>query len=846
MPFCRKNYHYIFHHFINQTTNFSEQKSTSNTTVNGIAYRYTNVAWPTSNYHVLTINYFDNYDYPNAPSIPTNILGDPILNGQSGNTKTLATGTWVRVLQGQTQYHGNLTTTFYDTKGRAVATNTTNYLGGYTNTETKVDFTGQPQQNTTYHKRDANSSELTTTEQFTYTPQGRLLTHTHQVNNHPIEVLVHNTYDALGQLITKQEGGDETYVQNIGHLQTVDYQYNIRGWLKQINDVNDIQSTNDLFAFKINYDTPEVYGTTPLYNGNISETIWKTSSDNIHRGYGYLYDKLNRLTDAYFGTNHQINNHFNEHLSYDKNGNITTLQRTGNVDGFDQVIDDLSYTYIGNQLQKVSEAPIANAQFGFKDGTNTDNDYSYDVFGNMTKYQNKGITDIKYNHLNLPIKITFANGNFITYLYDAMGVKVNKYVQGTSGSTSTASSTDYLTGFQYNNQILQFFPHAEGYVHVLKGGSDISSFMFDYVYQYKDHLGNIRINYTFDTATSSLKVLEENHYYPFGLKHTESLTRKDILFEKEEQSVEWEKKVSSPPIFVQNETVPNSGYKYKFSGKEWQDELNLNLYDYGARNYDPALGRWMNVDPLAEKYPNMSPYIYCANNPVLYVDPDGREFVEGKEHVEKFRNDTNALIKSKSDEVLKLNNTGGSPKKIGKLNNEISELNNALTELKTLEDSDQKYSIFTNSKDIREGADGNVQYNLKSDVLNINIRGNDIGDLSHELKHAHQFEIGQISLKGNGSFGGSLYDQMDEKDAFTRCQAYGSTKSFSLSDYGHLKDKPNQINLSSENGRYRNQMGLINTNGATPQQFYRGYKRDMEIKSFQKWRREFDKYTPKL
>ena len=142
----------------NQTANFSEQKSTSNTTVNGIAFRYTNVAWPTSNYHVLTTNYFDNYDYPNAPSVPTTILGQPILNGQSGNTKTLPTGTWVRVLQGQTQYNGNLTTTFYDTKGRAVATNTTNYLGGYTNTETKLDFTGQPQQSITYHKRDSNSS----------------------------------------------------------------------------------------------------------------------------------------------------------------------------------------------------------------------------------------------------------------------------------------------------------------------------------------------------------------------------------------------------------------------------------------------------------------------------------------------------------------------------------------------------------------------------------------------------------------------------------------------------------------------------------------------------------------
>ncbi len=492
------------------------------------------------------------------------------------------------------------------------------YLGGYTNTETKLDFTGQPQQSITYHKRDINSSELTTTELFTYTPQGRILTHTHQVNNNPVEVLVHNTYDALGQLVTKQVGGDETYVQNIGHLQTVDYQYNIRGWLKQINDVEDLTTTNDLFAFKINYDTPEVYGTTPLYNGNISETIWKTSSDNIHRGYGYEYDKLNRLTNAYFGTNHQINNHFNEHLSYDKNGNITTLQRTGNVDGFEQVIDDLTYDYTGNQLQSVTDADHGNQYFGFVDGNQQGNDYQYDMFGNMTQDLNKEIEEIKYNHLNLPIKITFANGNFITYIYDAIGVKVNKYVQGTSGSTSTGSYTDYLNGFQYNNNALQFFPHSEGYVKVLGNTSNPEEeVLFDYVYQYKDHLGNIRLNFTKDGE--SLKILEENHYYPFGLKHTYNYSKFEPILEEDEHSGLRSRRITQ---------VPNSGYQYKYNGKEWQDELNLNLYDYHARNYDPAIGRWMNVDPLAENSRRWNPYNYAYNNPIYFIDPDGMQSQE--------------------------------------------------------------------------------------------------------------------------------------------------------------------------------------------------------------------------
>jgi len=125
-----------------------------------------------------------------------------------------------------------------------------------------------------------------------------------------------------------------------------------------------------------------------------------------------------------------------------------------------------------------------------------------------------------------------------------------------------------------------------------------------------------------------LKVLEENHYYPFGLKHTEALLKKDIFYEKEDE--EWLKKVDLVSEIKKGIVVPNSGYQYKYNGKEWQDELNLNLYDYGARNYDPALGRWMNLDPLANMYPSTSPYAFVNNNPLIFVDPDGRLILSAK------------------------------------------------------------------------------------------------------------------------------------------------------------------------------------------------------------------------
>jgi RHS repeat-associated protein len=210
----------------------------------------------------------------------------------------------------------------------------------------------------------------------------------------------------------------------------------------------------------------------------------------------------------------------------------------------------------------------------------------YDANGNMTVDKNKNITSIVYNHLNLPTKIIFPTGN-IVYFYTASGQKVQKVVT----ENTTVTTTDYLGGYQYQNTVLQFFPTAEGYV---KNTPVSGTNTYSYVFNYTDQLGNVRLSYTKDTTTGSLKILEENNYYPFGLKHN-------------------------------NYNVDNfqPGYKYKFNGKELQDELGLNEYDYGARNYDPALGRWMNIDPLAEHSENITPYHYCSNNPMNRIDPTG-------------------------------------------------------------------------------------------------------------------------------------------------------------------------------------------------------------------------------
>ncbi|WP_188112278.1 RHS repeat-associated core domain-containing protein, partial [Aquimarina sp. RZ0] len=160
---------------------------------------------------------------------------------------------------------------------------------------------------------------------------------------------------------------------------------------------------------------------------------------------------------------------------------------------------------------------------------------------------------------------------------------------------------------------LKFFHHPEGYAEP-KNANDLSQ-GYEYVYQYKDHLGNIRLSYsdkdgdgkvdvlrgTTDIdgdGDQAMEVLEEKNYYPFGLQHK-----------------------------GYNNTITGREHNYGIGGKEEQDELGLNWHDFGARNYDAALGRWMNIDPLAEQYNSLSPYNYTMNNPIFFIDPDGQEVI---------------------------------------------------------------------------------------------------------------------------------------------------------------------------------------------------------------------------
>jgi len=325
--------------------------------------------------------------------------------------------------------------------------------------------------------------------------------------------------------------------------------------------------SSPLFAQELKYELDSV-GLTPQYNGNISRQKWGINT-SLTKQYTYTYDKQNRLLSA---LSHDGND---ETIAYSIMGNITSLQRKSVTN----VVDQLAYTYSGNILSSVADANTNTLGTFQLPGTTA---YTYDVNGNMitrisTTSAANNMYDMAYNHLNLPTNIN-ANGAVITYTYDANGTKLKKLVTG-----STTVNNEYISGIHYEAGVLKFINTAEG--RVVRN----SATNYGYEYTLKDHLGNGRVY--FDINAGTARKIQETDYYAFGLDIQRSL------------------------IGIEN--------KYQYNGKEKQDQEKL--FDYGARFYDPVIGRWNVVDPLAEKNRRFSPYSYVDNNPLRFIDPDGME-----------------------------------------------------------------------------------------------------------------------------------------------------------------------------------------------------------------------------
>ncbi|MDC1826628.1 RHS repeat-associated core domain-containing protein [Bacteroides uniformis] len=525
----------------------------------------------TSGTNVLVQHFYDSYAFRSQAGFNNSNFPDDA----SGNGKGALTASVATVLGSSNKIY---TAYYYDIKGRVAKTVQSNLLGSYDVTATIYTFTDKPA--TVTHTHTA-SGKPTRTEMYTYSYNhaDRLLKVEHTLGGTKI-TLADYAYDNLGRLQSKSLHGSAT--------NKLTYAYNVRGWLTGIS--------GSKFTQNLYYNNGNG---TAKYNGSISSMTWKAGNESTIRGYKFTYDGLSRLMNATYGETAGINTNtdrFSENVTaYDKNGNIKTLQRYGQTAASSYgLIDNLTFTLGGNQLNRVDDAAAASAYgggFEFKDGVKQANEYTYDSNGNLTKDLNKGISNISYNCLNLPSAVTFSDGSTIVYTYAGDGAKL-KTVHKIGGTTTT---TDYCGNVVYENGVQKLLLTEEGYVTLSDG---------KYHYYLKDHQGNNRV-----VINQSGTVEEANHYYPFG------------------------------GVFASTgNTQP-----YKYNGKELDAKKGLNWYDYGVRMYDAALGRFATVDPSAENYFNTSLYAYCGNNPISRIDPTGADWYEDKQGNLRWQEGSEAL-----------------------------------------------------------------------------------------------------------------------------------------------------------------------------------------------------------
>ena len=669
-----------------------EAEFTGSGSYKGYAVKVGGTVRELSGSRLLTVNYYDNYDFLGKNGFPAYAY-DSSMESSGYGTKSDARGMLTGSVTGLAgDGAGQLySVVYYDRRSRPVQRQGSNSLGGKETEYTAYNFTGQPTRLRHVHTAQGKAVR-TEVRTYSYDHAGRLLTVKHKLDALGEVTLVNNVYDDLGRLQSKSLHGSAVNKQT--------YTYNIRGWLTGVS--------GSKFTQNLYYNTGNG---VVKYNGSISSMTWKAGNESTVRGYKFTYDGLDRLLNAIYGETAGIStnaNRFSENVTnYDKNGNIKGLQRYGQTGASAYgLIDNLTFTLNGNRLNRVDDAVTASTYgggFEFKDGVKQANEYAYDANGNLTKDLNKGITGISYNCLNLPNAVTFSDGSTITYTYGADGTKL-RTVHKIGSATTT---TDYCGNVIYENGVQKLLLTEEGYVTL----SDSK-----YHYYLKDHQGNNRV-----VINQSGTVEETNHYYPFG------------------------------GVFASAGSIQ----PYKYNGKEFDNKKGLNWYDYGARHYDAALGRFTTNDRFAEKYYSMSPYQYGANNPVNNIDVNGDTIVVNPNPnglIDNVRMFFGFDTKYQKDVKADLQQLKKDDKEIGEMIIELEKSKNvhSITRTKRGKSNSSGFDREKAKKDIPQGSIINYDPDVKTDI-NGNHRTPRIG-LSHELQHSSDVDKGIMSYEniGNG------------------------------------------------------------------------------------------------
>lgn len=555
---------------------------------------------------VLAVNYYDRYDFLSLEPfkyVDVDYMEDASFGIRHNSAQGLLTGTYVRQLDALEK--GEFAAHYYDVRGREIQRKGKMLpYGHYDYAWTQYNFTGQPLRVKYLHtsvygiypyppgdpRGDNSQSEL---YEYNYDNAGRLTKTYHTHNNGQRVLLSESVYDDLGRLKEKRRHDG---------MDTVRYTYNIRGWLSSVKSRGFVQ--------KLHYVTGFGSGFVSCYNGNIAGIEYEQNGNSYN--YMFSYDGLNRLlaADSRDAQGNRTPHH--EMYEYDKMGNITYLERKFS----ENKMDALSIQYTGNHIKKVSTGSRTfDYSFDFEsmsypDLSDAAIEYYYDGNGNLIKNLDKGVVATRHNLLNLPDTVQFRNGNQIINSYLADGRKVKTvyktYTSGIvvpqdsvyHGNLSYDTSTDewdghYMYRSWYYGQTPRMFmiQTPEGYVGADYVGID-SHRNYAYYYYVHDHLGNVRV-----TRNSQGYYADQSlEYYPSG-----------VLFDRSAE------KYRQP---------------YMFGGKELVSMHGLNEYDFVSRWQDPAIPRFTSMDPLCEKYYSVSPYVYCNDNPVRFIDPSGKGWNE--------------------------------------------------------------------------------------------------------------------------------------------------------------------------------------------------------------------------
>ena len=493
---------------------------------------------------------------------------------------------------------------YHDVRGRVVQSRGSNVRDGHDVTTFSLGLNGEVLAKRHDHTA-AGRPPFTEVTSYAYDEWGKPTQVTHSTNGSTPVTLASYTYDAVGRLASKTVGG----------VETTNYRYNVRSW--------PLEADGPRFTERLLYNQ----NTDSLWPNREHEYRWdgkvaaygiKAGGEVEMRGFRLIYDELGRLTEAHYGEGPALDRNYldyDEKVGYDDMGNPVWITRRGQYgNGHCTTLDDITLTYDGNKVVKTSDdgyAPTWSGAFDFVDVEDEPVEYVYDQNGNMTKDLDRDIAEIEYNLLNLPTMITYQNGSKASYTYTAAGEKLRvdhginvAPVLDPTGLTAPPASTrgglppgdleqidsvlinylertrvDYCGNMIYDRGVRRLLTD-EGYVTFTTNGTP------QYHYCLRDHLGNIRVVMAQDGT-----VEQKTHYYPFG----------GIMYGSTGQGVQ----------------------PFKYGGKELDRTNGLDSYDFGARSYFADRIQWMTMDPLCEKYYDVSPYVYCGDDPINKVDPIG-------------------------------------------------------------------------------------------------------------------------------------------------------------------------------------------------------------------------------